>query len=97
MTVVVPITNIANKMKYFLTAYWCSKAPEVPVFAYQTWRAARPRYEHGERIYYSCKAGFIMVGTPVRVCTLGQWSAVKFNCSGKCTVEWSREAVRRGS
>ncbi|KAJ7383495.1 hypothetical protein OS493_027659 [Desmophyllum pertusum] len=59
----------------------CIKAPDVPVFAYQTWKASKKRYESGERIYYSCKPGFIMVGVPVRQCLMGQWTALRFSCS----------------
>ena len=25
-----------------------------------------------------------MVGIPVRQCNMGQWSELRFNCSGKC-------------
>lgn len=57
--------------------------PEIPAFAYQTLGGARLRYEDGERIYYSCKPGYIMVGTPERQCVSGQWSPVTFNCTGK--------------
>lgn len=77
------------------TAHWCSKGPEVPVFAYQTWRAAKVRYEHGERIYYSCKPGFIMVGIPMRQCVMGQWSPLRFKCSGKYSPGWGGYAIWR--
>ncbi|XP_020615812.1 CUB and sushi domain-containing protein 3-like isoform X2 [Orbicella faveolata] len=60
---------------------WCSKAPDVPAFAYQTWKASKMRYQSGQSIYYSCKAGYIMVGIPVRKCNKGQWSELRFNCS----------------
>lgn len=63
------------------------------MFAYQTWRAAKARYDHGERIYYSCKPGFIMVGIPMRKCVMGQWSPLKFRCSGKYTPGWGGEGV----
>ena len=71
---------------YFKTAHWCGKAPEVPVFAYQTWKAAKLHYEHGENIYYSCNPGSIMVGIPKRQCVMGQWSPLKFRCSGMYSI-----------
>jgi len=39
------------------------------------------RYQSGQSIYYSCQAGYIMVGIPVRQCNMGQWSELRFNCS----------------
>lgn len=60
---------------------WCSQAPDVPAFAYQTWTAKNKRYEDGERIYYSCKAGLMMVGIPMRKCVKGRWTKANFRCS----------------
>ncbi|KAL9989269.1 hypothetical protein ACROYT_G003802 [Oculina patagonica] len=62
-------------------SHWCNKAPDVPEFAYQTWKASKKRYESGETIYYSCRAGYIMVGIPVRQCNMGEWSKLRFSCS----------------
>lgn len=62
-------------------SHWCNRAPDIPAFAYQTWRAERRRYEDGERIYYSCKAGLMMIGTPMRKCVKGRWTKANFHCS----------------
>ncbi|XP_068694975.1 sushi, von Willebrand factor type A, EGF and pentraxin domain-containing protein 1-like isoform X1 [Montipora foliosa] len=62
-------------------AHWCGKAPQVPVYAYQTRGTEKLRYEHEENIYYSCNPGYIMQGIPKRQCVMGDWSPIKFRCS----------------
>ena len=75
----------------FLLAPSCD-APPVPKFAYLTWaRGARSKYLNGETAYYSCQAGYELIGIPYIECKDSGWTKIDFSCKGTCTVNIVRD------
>ena len=75
----------------FLLAPSCD-APPVPKFAYLTLaRGARSKYLNGETAYYSCQAGYELIGIPYIECKDSGWTKIDFSCKGTCTANIVRD------
>ena len=69
-------------MLLFFSAPSCN-APKVPKYSYVTSaRGPQSKYLNGEKVYYSCTAGYILVGIPQIQCTDGVWTKHSFSCQG---------------
>lgn len=56
----------------------------MPKFAYVTSaRGGQSKYLNGEKVYYSCQAGYELVGIPQIECENGVWTEHSFSCKGK--------------
>ncbi|XP_042271662.1 complement factor H-related protein 1-like [Thunnus maccoyii] len=51
-----------------------------------TTTSAKPRYEHNERVDYTCQQYYIMEGEPYQTCNNGEWTG-EIKCLKPCTVD----------
>ena len=76
------INSCVTIIFHFISAPSCD-APKMPKFAYLTLaRGADSKYLNGEKVYYSCRAGYELLGIPEIECGEGVWTEIRFGCKG---------------
>ena len=78
------VINVLGRMYFFFVPAPSCNAPSIPDLSYITAaRGSQSEYLEDDKVYYSCRSGYELVGIPEIECKNGVWSRHQFTCKRK--------------